>query len=676
MDYLEKNIQYIKGVGEKKAQLFAKLGVSTVGALLSFYPRAYEDWSKTVKAAEAPENEVCCIKAAMASVVQEHRVRKNMVLYKCVFTDGETMIHVTIFNNPYLAKSLNLYEEYLLFGKAEKTLTYAVMSAPRIERIQNGQMIHPIYSATEGLPTRVIEKSVRAALDSLPKGSLEESLPEKLRKAYHLAPIDFALQNVHFPKSIKYLAAARRRLIFEELLTLQLALIKMKSRSKSQSSICVKKDYSKDFYKLLPFTPTNAQKRVIGECIADMGNDTPMNRLVQGDVGSGKTAVAAGVIYSAVKNGYQCALMAPTEILAAQHYQSLQSLLAESGVKVSLLTGSTPAAEKRRIKSALMDGQIDLLIGTHAIIQNDVEFQNLGLVVTDEQHRFGVKQRAALAEKGTDPHLMVMSATPIPRTLAMIIYGDLDISILDEMPKGRQKIDTFAVDTSYHERVYKFIRAALDQGRQAYIVCPLVEEGESELTPAKEYAAQLQNGPFSGYTVGLLHGKMKAKEKEAVMEGFTQGRIQLLVSTTVVEVGVDVPNAVIMLIENAERFGLSQLHQLRGRVGRGSHKSYCILISDSKSEISVQRLAVMRKTNNGFVIADEDLKLRGPGDFFGHRQHGLPDLKIADMLEDMDTLKEAQSCAKQLLSEDYDLALPQHKKLLCQTEALLDKMKN
>lgn len=672
MSYLEKNVQYIKGVGEKKAQLLSRLGVSTVGALFSFYPRGYEDWSKTVTVDQAAEGEVCCIRATLASAVQEHRIRKGMVLYKCSFTDGASMIHVTLFNNKYLAASLKLYEEYLLFGKVEKALTFASMSAPRIECADRAG-IHPVYPATEGLASRSIEKIMQTALQGADE--FAETLPQAVLKAYHLAPLEFAVHNVHFPKSQTYLDAARRRLIFEELLVLQLALIQLKKRKKSQSSIRLTADYSAEFYQRLPFTPTGAQKRVIAECVMDMQGDTPMNRLLQGDVGSGKTAVAAGVIYSAVKNGYQCAMMAPTEILAVQHYQSMQDLMEGTGIKIGVLTGSTPAAEKKEMKLALMEGAVDFIIGTHALIQNDVAFRNLGLVVTDEQHRFGVKQRAALAEKGTNPHLLVMSATPIPRTLAMMIYGDLDLSVIDEMPKGRQTIDTFVVDVSYHERIYRFVRKALDAGTQAYIVCPLVEEGESDLTPAKEYAEFLRDGPFAGYTVGLLHGKMKPKEKEKIMEQFSAGTVQLLVSTTVVEVGVDVPNATIMLIENADRFGLSQLHQLRGRVGRGTQKSYCILVSNNKGEACVKRLGVMKHTNNGFVIADEDLKLRGPGDFFGHRQHGLPDLKIADMLEDMDTLKEAQSCAKEILCKDFNLHLPEHQPLRRQVLTLFEQMK-
>lgn len=673
MIYLENDIKYIKGVGEKRAQLFNKLGIFSVGALLSYYPRNYEDWSKSVTVKEAVPDQVCCIKATMTSTVQEHRVRKGMVIYKCNFSDGETIIHVTIFNNKYLAAALNIYEDYLLFGKVEKTLTYASMSSPRIEKALTGAHIRPIYPATDGLGSRAIERAAENVLNQI--GELDETLSPAIREKYNLAPYHFSVKNVHFPESDKALMMARRRLIFEELLVLQLALRKMKSRVKSKSEILLEKDFSDEFWSLLPFSPTNAQLRVVKDCVNDMKSDVPMNRLVQGDVGSGKTAVAAGVIFSAVKNGYQCALMAPTEILATQHFETLKKLLGKTGFSVELLTGSVKASEKKKIKSRLMDGEIQLIIGTHALIQNDVEFKNLGLVVTDEQHRFGVKQRAALADKGTNPHLLVMSATPIPRTLAMIIYGDLDISIIDEMPAGRQVIDTLVVNSSYHQRVYNFIKKALDEGHQAYIVCPLVDEGETELTPAKEYSDQLAREEFRGYSVGLLHGKMKPKDKDSVMKKFAYGEIQLLVSTTVVEVGVDVPNATIMLIENADRFGLSQLHQLRGRVGRGKEKSYCVLVSDNRGETARKRLGIMKKTCDGFIIADQDLKLRGPGDFFGNRQHGLPELKIADMLEDMDTLKEAQECAEAILKADKNLDLPENSALCTKTQQLLCEIK-
>lgn len=472
------------------------------------------------------------------------------------------------------------------------------------------------------------------------------------------------MRQIHFPADAQSLEKARRRLIFEELLTLQLGLLKLKGRKKVRTDSVITADFTQEFVNLLPFTPTNAQMQAIKECCADMKSGCPMNRLLQGDVGSGKTAVAAGIIYTAVKNKMQCAMMAPTEILAVQHAQTLKSMLSPAGIRIELLTGSTPKSEKRRIKEALIDGNTDLVIGTHAIIQNDVEFHKLGLVITDEQHRFGVDQRANLAMKGNEPNTLVMSATPIPRTLALMIYGDLDISVLDELPPGRQTVRTDVVDSRYHKRIYAFIKKQIEAGNRAYIVCPLVEESESEnMISAEKYAEELANGAFRGINIGLLHGKMKPAQKENVMQAFADGDIKLLVATTVIEVGVDVPEATVMVVENAERFGLSQLHQLRGRVGRGKEQAYCILVSDSKSDTAAERLQTMKKYSDGFKIADVDLKLRGPGDFFGNRQHGLPDLKIADMLEDMDTLKKCRQCADRILAEDYALDMPKYKTL-------------
>lgn len=551
----------------------------------------------------------------------------------------------------------------MLFGKVEKNLTSASMSSPKIEKLDTGVRVHPIYPATGKLTSNAIAKVVKTALESLEE--IPETLDKSVRDKYKLISLDRAIRQIHFPDSDEDVQKARYRLIFEELLTLQLGLLKLKGRNKAETNLKITADFTEEFKSLLPFEMTNAQQRAIQDCLSDMAGDYPMSRLLQGDVGSGKTAVAAGLCYSVIKNGYQCALMAPTEILAVQHYEGLSKMLSPAGINVRLLTGATKAKEKREIKALLMEGEIDLLIGTHAIIQNDVEFRSLGLVITDEQHRFGVKQRAALAEKGEGIHTLVMSATPIPRTLGLILYGDLDISILDELPPGRQEIRTDVVDSRYHQRLYKFIRDAADRGEQAYIVCPAIEENEdsTDLKSAQQYAEELSEGAFHGYNLGLLHGKMKPKEKENVMKAFSSGDVQILVATTVVEVGVDVPNATIMVIENAERFGLSQLHQLRGRIGRGSKKSFCVLVSDSKSENSRNRLAVMKNSSNGFKIADEDLKARGPGDFFGERQHGLPALKIADMLQDMETLQLAQQCAGEILAEDSNLDLPKNKHL-------------
>lgn len=645
----EYDIRYLKGVGEKTARLYNKLGIFTVDDLIRHYPRKYLDYSNTVSVKDAPPDTPVFIKATMITPVKESMIRKGLTLYKCNFSDGETVIRVTIFNNKYLAKALRTFDDYILYGKVEKTFTFASMSSPQIERADKAE-VHPVYPTTEKLSVKAISNSVRNALALV--GKIPETLSDDILKKYNLVSLDFATRQIHFPTDEKNVEPARHRLIFDELLTLQLGLLKLKEKDVKGNSCKIKKDFTNEFYSLLPFTPTGAQQRAVADCIEDMQSDRMMNRLIQGDVGSGKTAVAGAVIYTVIKNGAQAALMAPTEILATQHFESFKKLFASTDVRVALLTGSVKAGEKKEIKRALCNGEIDLIVGTHALIQNDVEFENLGLVCTDEQHRFGVQQRANLAMKGDNPHLMVMSATPIPRTLGLIIYGDLDISLLDELPPGRQEIRTDVVTSAYHKRIYKFIRDAVDRGEQAYIVCSLVDEGESDLVSAKEYADNLAKNEFVGYSVGLLHGKMKPAEKDKVMQSFADGETQILVSTTVVEVGVDVPNATVMLIENADRFGLSQLHQLRGRVGRGKNKSYCILVSDNKSDSSRERLQVMKHTSNGFDIADYDLKSRGPGDFFGKRQHGLPDLKIADMLEDTETLRQCRECALKMLESD------------------------
>lgn len=660
---LSSNIKYIKGVGEKRAGLFGSLAIFDVDALIHFFPRKYEDWTKTKTVRELENGDVVSIKATMITPVKEHMIRRGMTLYKCRFSDGESIINVTIFNNKYQAQALRVYEDYVLFGKIEKNLTSASMSSPKIERLDTGVRVHPVYPATGKLTSNAIAKVVKTALESLEE--IPETLDKSVRDKYNLISLDRAIRQIHFPDSEEDMQQARHRLIFEELLTLQLGLLKLKGRNKTKTNLRMTADFTEEFKSLLPFEMTNAQKRAIKDCLVDMAGDYPMNRLLQGDVGSGKTAVAAGLCFTVIRNGYQCALMAPTEILAVQHYEGLSKMLLSTGINVRLLTGSTKAKEKREIKAALIEGEIDLLIGTHAIIQNDVEFKSIGLVITDEQHRFGVKQRAALAEKGEGIHTLVMSATPIPRTLGLILYGDLDISMLDELPPGRQEIRTDVVDSRYHQRLYKFIKDAADRGEQAYIICPAIEESEESiaLKSAEQYAQELSESAFRGYNIGLLHGKMKPKEKDNVMKAFSSGDVQILVATTVVEVGVDVPNATIMVIENAERFGLSQLHQLRGRIGRGSKKSFCVLVSDSKSESSRNRLEVMKKNSNGFKIADEDLKARGPGDFFGERQHGLPALKIADMLQDMDTLHLAQKCAGEILAEDSNLDLQKNKPL-------------
>ncbi len=646
------DIQYLKGVGEARAKLFRRLGVGDIGSLLRLYPRSYEDWSKVSSIFDVLPGEQCCVKATVCSPVSHALIRKGMTVYKTQVTDGEGIMKITIFNNRFSAEKLKEGEDYLFYGKVQQSGYAREMLNPQIEKATTGERIRPIYPQTQMLSSRVIEGCVRRALDTV------EELPadilgEDIRNRFALCSYAEALENIHFPKDEQSMLAARRRLSFEELYVLQTGMMLLRGRNRKQTGYRIERDYSDEFFSLLPFSPTGAQQRAVKEAVEDMKRTTPMSRLLQGDVGSGKTAVAAAVAYTCAGNSFQCAIMAPTEILAAQHYRTFCKLLESTDLSVELLVGSTPVKEKKRIKQGLASGEIDIVIGTHALIQKDVEFMRLGLVVTDEQHRFGVGQRSALGGKGVNPHTLVMSATPIPRTLALIIYGDLDISILDELPAGRQKIETFAVDGSVRQRAYGYVRKHLDEGRQGYIVCPLVEDSEiSELSAAEEVAERLSREDFKGYSVGLLHGKMKSADKDRVMRDFADGRIQLLVSTTVVEVGVDVPNSVIMVIENAERFGLSQLHQLRGRVGRGEHKSTCILISDAKGKTAQHRLKTMCKTTNGFEIADEDLKLRGPGDFFGARQHGLPEMKIADLSNDMELLKQAQRAAQETLSDD------------------------
>ena len=670
---LDTDIKYLKGVGERRAAMLSRLGVSDVNALVRLYPRVYEDWSRIKSINEAQIGEICCIKGIVGSSVRKSLIRKGLTLYKTEITDGSGIMGITIFNSRFAAEKLTEGDEFLFFGRVGGNLYRKEMNSPEIEPAEGADRIRPIYPQTHGLNSKMIEKLVRTALTEC-RDELVDPIPLWLREKYCLMNLPDSLWNIHFPKSPDYLEEARRRLIFEELLILQLGLEKMRSQTQKNAGAIIERDFSDEYFSHLPFSPTGAQRRAVKEAMRDMMSGRQMNRLLQGDVGSGKTAVAAALVYSAAKNSMQSALMAPTEVLAEQHYKTFLKLFEGCGINVKLLTGSDTAAQKRRKKEALKAGEIDLLIGTHAIIQSDVEFKSLALVITDEQHRFGVEQRNALGEKGENPHLYVMSATPIPRTLALIIYGELDISILDELPPGRQKIETYAVTSELRQRAYNYVKKHLNAGRQGYIICPLVDEGESdtELASAVKYADELQRGDFRGYTVGLMHGKMKSVDKKKVMESFSNGETQLLVSTTVIEVGVDVPNAVIMVIENAERFGLSQLHQLRGRIGRGQYKSTCILITDAKNDTAQRRMKVMETTTDGFKIADEDLKLRGPGEFFGSRQHGLPEMKIADMLEDRSTLEETQRAAKEIMARDPELSSPESTALKNEIQRLFD----
>ena len=663
MDLYKTGLSALDGIGQKREQLFKKLGVDSVGALLEFYPRLYEDWSTCFEVSDAPLNTKCCIKATVCTLIRENRIRKGLTIYSFSVTDGKTKLRIVIFNNKYLASKAKLDEEILLFGKVTiNQRGYREMNTPQIEPALSAK-IRPIYRQTEGLNSATIEKAISSAF-KLTNDCLFDNLSDSVRDEFGLCHKRFAVEKIHFPDSQNDINVARNRLIFEELLVFSIAIMKIKSQKKNTSANKISTDYTDEFISNLPFGLTNAQKNAIKDAVFDMQKSTPMNRLLQGDVGSGKTAVAAALMYNCAKNGLQSALMAPTEILAAQHYSSLSKLMQGSGVRIMLLSGSTPKKHKETIYQMLKNGEIDIIVGTHALIQKGVEFENLGLVVTDEQHRFGVAQRSEFANKGESPHIYVMSATPIPRTLALIIYGDLDISILNELPKGRQPIETFSVDSSFHKRVYNYVKKHLDDGRQGYIVCPMIDDNdEIELASAIQFYNELSKGEFKDYKLGLLTGKMKPDEKNKIMSEFSNGNIDLLISTTVIEVGVDVPNAVIMVIENADRFGLSQLHQLRGRVGRGQHKSTCILISDSDNEISKKRLKIMCDTTDGFKIADEDLKLRGPGDFFGSRQHGLPDFKIANILSDMKILRSTQKLAKRILKDDKNLEKPENQGL-------------
>ena len=650
----ETRIQFLKGVGEARAKSLAKQGIYSIGDLLRNYPRAYEDWNNTILLRDAQINESICVRAIVAQNPQVVKINGGRILVKTVISDGSDYIPVTFFNNKYVKDQLIEDQEYLFFGKITlDKYNNKTMLSPRFEKSLEKQRIRPIYKATSSMPSKTTERLVETALREI-KGNVQEIIPEYIVKKYRLMSFEEALRAIHFPESEEQLGLAKRRLIFEELLLLQMGLLCEKTEGGNRSSIPIKNDYTEDFYSTLPFDPTNAQKRAIFEAVEDMKTNKQMNRLLQGDVGSGKTAVAAALMYNAVKNGFQAGLMAPTEVLANQHFKTLSNFFGDD-INICLLTGSVTAAKKRDIRERLKDGDCDIVVGTHAIIQSDVEFNNLGLVITDEQHRFGVGQRASLSNKGNNPHTLVMSATPIPRTLAMMIYGDLDISVLDELPKGRQPIKTYHVPTSYHERIYNFIRKNIATGQQAYIVCPLVSESDSDLVPATEYYDYLKSTYFADCTLGLLHGQMKPKEKDAVMDRFYSGEIQLLISTVVIEVGVDVPNATVMAIENAERFGLSQLHQLRGRIGRGSKESTCILLSDAQNEEAVDRFETMCRTTDGFEIAKKDLEMRGPGDFFGSRQHGLPDMRIANLMTDTRILYEAQKTAKELVDNEISV---------------------
>ncbi len=647
-----KDICYIKGIGPKLAELFHKIGIYSNVDLIRYYPRAYEDWSKPVPIADA--NETCVIKATVDIKHHNEYTKTGKLMNKFIISDESGSLVLVYFNNKFISKTLQEGQCYFFRGKISyDNHSNKTMLSPEHFTLNKAYNVLPIYGQTMGLNSKQISSKILKYLNEFPF-EFDDILSDEIREKYDLCKINYAIRNIHLPISAESVDIAKKRLIFDEMLILQLGMKTYKDQSKKETSHVLKKTYYKEFISLLPFELTNAQINAIVTCLKNMKEPVPMNRLLQGDVGSGKTAVAAALCFNAAKNSIQSAMMAPTEILAVQHYNSLKELLKNTEIKLALLVGSMTPKQKAEVYENLKNGSVDIAIGTHALISQGVEFKNLGLVITDEQHRFGVKQRNALSDKAKSPHSLVMSATPIPRTLAMFIYGDLDVSVLDEIPKGRQKIDTYCVKSELRPRVYKFIQKHLDEGRQAYIICPLIEEAESDLLSIEAYYESL-SAFFPKDIIAILHGKMKSKEKAEIMEKFSKNETKILLSTTVVEVGVDVPNAVIMVIENAERYGLSQLHQLRGRVGRGKHKSTCILISDSENEPTKERLDLLCKNSDGFMIAQADLTARGPGDFFGKRQHGLPTLKIANMVADMEVLQMAQECSRDILEKDPEL---------------------
>ena len=659
---LNKNIQYIKGVGPARVKLLNKLGIYTLNDIINYYPRTYEDRSKTKKLSDVYDGEEILIIAKVITKLVVRKIRKGLTIYKVIVSDNSNNCEITWYNQEYIKERIRQGNTYKFYGKVSNKYGKLEMNTPIVEDInvsKNTGKIVPIYSLTNNLTQNVLRAIVENAIKEI-SGRIVETLPDYILKEYNLCNLEYAIKKIHFPNNFSEYNIARKRLAFEEIMIMQLLLMKLKKNYNNElNGIQFDKNIKmSDVINDLPYKLTKAQLRVLEEIDSDMESKKCMNRLLQGDVGSGKTVVSIIASYKAVKSGMQVAIMAPTAILASQHLEEFNKILSKYDIKCELLISSITKKNKNEILEKLKNGEIDIIIGTHALLEENVVFNKLGLVVTDEQHRFGVKQREKIISKGTNPDTIVMTATPIPRTLALILYADLDISIIDELPPNRKKIDTFAVTKSLENRVNNFIKKQINEGRQVYVVCPLVEESEEiNAKSVLELAEKYKNEIFKDYKVEYLHGKMKAKEKDEIMEEFKKGNIDILISTTVIEVGVNVPNASIMVVENAERFGLAQLHQLRGRVGRGEYKSYCILKYQGNSDVIRQRMKIMQDTNDGFVISEKDLELRGSGEFFGTKQHGLPEFKIANIYQDMEMLKSIQSIAIKILNEDPELKL-------------------
>ena len=667
-------VRYLKGVGPKTAERFEKLGILTLSDLLCHYPRRYLDFSKPYSIAEAPADTECVVKAEVFAKPGGRILPGGRRMERITAGDDVSSLEITWFNNPYAAQKLELGQEYYFQGIVTGGMLRRQMVNPQVrtDAQVKSSPFEAVYPQTEGLTSSAIAKCVRQLLPHAEL--LPDPLPSEMLKKYRLLSKADAVRAIHCPATEEEAFAARRRLIYEELLVLQLGIGRMKNHGAASTGAPMKKADASPFWESLSFSPTGAQRRAVEEILTDMSGETSMNRLLQGDVGSGKTLVAAAAIWACIRAGYQAALLAPTEILAGQHAENLNRLLSPFGMRVALLTGGMKAAARRTTLAAIRDDEADLIVGTHAILSEGVEFARLGLAVVDEQHRFGVRQRGLLAEKAANPHLLVMSATPIPRTLGLLMYGDLDISILDELPPGRKPVKTRCITGKKRADLYGFLDREIDSGRQVYIVCPAIEDaGGNGLNAVKSYYEDIAKAYLPDRRVGLMHGKLKPKEKAEVMDDFKSGRLDALVSTTVIEVGVDVPNATVMVIENAERYGLSALHQLRGRVGRGAAESWCFLVSDNASESVQKRLKFLCSTSDGFAVAQYDLETRGPGDFFGSRQHGLPTLQIADLMNDTRTLHAAQSEAVALLAEDPLLERPEHALLARQVEQMFDK---